>query len=172
MSLGTAGNLNAGNIVSGNNFFNWTNICLFVSATGVGDGWNVNTNSFYQTTARTTALTGISILGGSGHSILNNSIGGTTPLAGGANLATSQTVFGINLTVGTTSPTSVQGNVIKNIRSTVAPAAFTASFGIQLNAGTANIGNITGNTVGSANVAERLKSTVIPSLSTSSVPPR
>ena len=157
MSLGTTANPNATNTVSGNNFFNWTNNCMFISGTGVGNGWDVNTNSLYQTTARTTAMQGISIQGGSGHSIVSNSIGGTAPLAGGTNLATSNTFIGINLAVGTASATSVQGNVIKNIRSTVAPGSFTASNGINLTAGTANIGNITGNTVGSANVAERFE---------------
>ena len=121
MSLGTTANPNASNTVSGNSFSNWTNNCLFVSGTGAGNGWDVNTNSFYQTTARTTAMQGISIQGGSGHSVIGNSIGGTAPLAAGTNLATSSTFIGINLAVGTASATSVQGNVVKNIRSTVTP---------------------------------------------------
>ncbi len=154
-SSGSAGAPNGTNTVSGCNVFNFTNAGVLVTATGAGNGWVVNPSSFYSTAARTTALTAISIQGGSGHSILNNSIGGTAPLAAGANLATSSTFVGISLAVGTASPTSVQGNVIKNIRSTV--TGFTASGGIVLTAGSANIGNISGNTVGSAVVAERFE---------------
>ena len=153
-SLGTAANPNSTNTVSSCNVFDYTSTGVLVSATGAGNGWTVNPSSFYQTTPRTAALTGISIQGGSGHSILNNSIGGTAPLAGGTNLVTSSTFRGIDLTVGTASATSVQGNTIKNIRSTLA-GSFTSSYGIFLQAGMANIGNVTGNTVGSALVAER-----------------
>jgi hypothetical protein len=71
--------------------FNFTNGGVLVTATGAGSGSPVNPSSFYQTAARTTAMIAISIQGGSGHSILNNSIGGTAPNAGGANLATNQT---------------------------------------------------------------------------------
>jgi hypothetical protein len=154
-SSGSAGAPNGSNTVSGCNIHDWTNAGVLVSSTGAGNGWTVNPSSFYQTAARSAALTAISIQGGSGHSILNNSIGGTAPLAGGSFLSTSSTFIGISLTVGTASPTSVQGNTIKNIRSTV--TGFTASNGIILLAGSANIGNVTGNTVGSANVAERFE---------------
>jgi hypothetical protein len=154
-SSGSVGAPNGTNTVSACNVFNWTNAGVLVTATGAGNGWIVNPSNFYQTAARTTAMTAIGILGGSGHSVLNNSIGGTAPGAGGSNLATSQTFRGIDLLVGTASPTSVQGNVIKNIRSTYPAADYAASYGIFLEAGMANIGNIAGNTVGSSNVAER-----------------
>ncbi|HSS22813.1 MAG TPA: DUF4214 domain-containing protein [Pyrinomonadaceae bacterium] len=154
-SSGSASAPNGTNTVSGCNVFNFTNAGVLVTATGAGNGWIVNPSSFYQTAARTTAATGISIQGGSGHSVLNNSIGGTAPNAGGANWATSQTFRGIDLTVGTAAATSVQGNVIKNIRSTYPAADFASSYGIFLEAGLANIGNITGNQVGSSNAAER-----------------
>ncbi|HRI03768.1 MAG TPA: choice-of-anchor Q domain-containing protein, partial [Pyrinomonadaceae bacterium] len=153
-SSGTAGAPNASNTVSGCNVYNFTNAGVLVSATGAGNGWTINPSSFYQTAARTTAMTGISIQGGSGHSILNNSIGGGAPGAGGAFLATTQAFRGIDLTVGTTPATSVQGNTVKNIRSTLA-GSFTASYGIFVQAGTVNMGTVTGNTVGSSNVAER-----------------
>lgn len=154
-SSGTASPANANNVVSISNIFNHTNAGVLVSATGAGNGWTISGNSIYQTAARTAALTGISIQGGNGHSVLNNFIGGTAANAGGANLATSSTFTGINLTVGTVSATSVQGNTVKNIRSTV--TGFTASYGIFLQAGLANIGNSAGNTIGSANVAERFE---------------
>lgn len=154
-SNGSAGALNATNIVSGSNIFNYTGAGVLVAATGAGNGWTVSSNSFYQTAARSAALTGISIQAGNSHSILNNSIGGTAPLAAGTNLATSSTFRGIDLNVGTLSATSVQGNIIKNIRSTY--SGFTSSYGITLAAGRANIGNITGNIIGSSNVAERIE---------------
>jgi hypothetical protein len=154
-SSGSAGAPNGTNTVSGCNVFNFTNAGVLVTATGAGNGWTVNPSSFYQTAGRTTALIAISIQGGSGHSILNNSIGGTAPNAGGANLATSLTFRGIDLTVGTAAATSVQGNVIKNIRSTNPAADFASSYGIFVEAGLVNLGNITGNQVGSSNVAER-----------------
>lgn len=154
-SSGTASAPNASNTISGCNVFNFTNAGVLVSSTGAGNGWTVNPSSFYQTAARTTALTGISFQGGSGHSILNNSIGGTAPLASGANLSTSSTFRGIDLIVGTLSATNVQGNTVKNIRST--STSFAASYGIYLQAGMANIGNITGNTIGSSNATERIE---------------
>jgi hypothetical protein len=154
-SSGSAGAPNAGNTITSCLVYNWTNAGTLVTATGAGNGWTINLTSFYQTAARTTAMIGISVQGGSGHSILFNSVGGTAINAGGSNLATSQTFRGIDLTVGTASATSVQGNVIKNIRSTYPAADFASSYGIFLEAGLANIGNISGNTVGSSNVAER-----------------
>jgi len=97
----------------------------------------------------------ISIQGGSGQFILNNSIGGSAPGAGGSFLNTSQTFRGIDLSVGTAAVSSVQGNVIKNIRSTYPAADFAPSYGIFLESGQASIGSVAGNTVGSSNVAER-----------------
>ncbi|MCB9341982.1 MAG: hypothetical protein H6577_27965 [Lewinellaceae bacterium] len=154
-SSGTSTALNGSNTISGCNVFNWTNSGVLVSSTGAGNGWTINPSSFYQTAPRSAALVAISILGGSGHSVLNNAIGGSQPNAGGSFLATSSTFRGINLTVGTTSATSVQGNTIKNIRSTA--TGFTSSYGIILNSGFANIGNITGNTIGSSDPNERFE---------------
>jgi uncharacterized repeat protein (TIGR01451 family) len=153
-SSGTVGAPNAGNTLTGNSIFNWTNDGLLVSASGAGNSWNVGQNSFYQTAARTTPMTALAILGGSGHTVIGNFVGGTAPAAGGSHLASTQTFRGIHLNVGTLSPTGVQGNVIRNIRSTLT-GSFTASYGIFLEAGMANLGTVTGNTIGSANAAER-----------------
>jgi hypothetical protein len=156
-SSGSAGAPNATNNIGQNIVYNWTNAGTLVTAAGAGNGWTLNINSYYQTAARTTPMTGISVQGGSGQNIIFNSIGGSVAPAGGANLQTSQTFRGIDLNVGTASPTSVQGNVIKNIRSTYPAADFASSYGIFLQAGMANIGKIAGNTVGSSNVAERFE---------------
>jgi hypothetical protein len=157
-SSGTTGAPNGANTISACNVFNWTNGGVLVAAAGAGDGWTVNPSNFYQTAARTTTMIAISIQGGSGHSILNNSIGGTAAGAGGANMSINLPFRGIDLTVGTASPTSVQGNVIKNIRSTNPAADFVGSYGIFVESGTVNVGNISGNQVGSSNVAERFES--------------
>jgi len=155
-SSGSASALNASNAIQNCNVFNFTNAGVLVSSTGAGNSWTVNPSSFYATISLTTAVTAISIQGGSGHSILSNSIGGTAPNAAGSNLVTSSQFTGISLGVGTALATSVQGNTIKNIRSTFS-GGFTASYGITLTIGLANIGNITGNTIGSNTVSERFE---------------
>ncbi|CAN5578055.1 hypothetical protein BH10BAC5_BH10BAC5_20140 [soil metagenome] len=154
-SGGTAGKLNASNTISGNNLFNFTANGILISSTNNGDNWIITGNSIYQTAGRTTALWGISVQGGSGHTISSNYIGGTAINAGSSNLSTNSTFRGIDLKVGTSSATSVQGNIIKNIRSSV--TGYTASYGIYVQAGLVNVGNISGNTVGSSNVAERFQ---------------
>ena len=67
-----------------------------------------------------TAMTFIGLLGGSGHSVLSNTVGGTAAGASGANMVTSQAFRGIDLVVGAAPASSVQGNTVKNIRSTLA----------------------------------------------------
>ncbi len=158
-STGSGIGPNTGNYVSNSSIFNFTNAGVLVTATGAGNGWSINSNSIYQTASRTTALTGISIQGGSGQSVNGNYIGGTAAFAGGANLATSSTFRGIDLSVGTTATSTVYDNVVRNIRSTV--TGFTSSYGIFVQSGTVNVGNpsnnANGNTIGSANAAERFE---------------
>lgn len=152
-SSGSATALNANNTISNCNVFNFTSAGVNVTATGVGDNWVVNNNHFYQTAARTTAITGVSILGGrNGIVVTNNFFGGTAPNAGGTHLVTSQNFTGFTVNAGTTTPALIQGNTVKNIRSTI--SAFTASYGIYLLAGAATIDN---NTIGSSNVSERVE---------------
>ena len=155
VSNGSATALNGSNNVLANFVYNFSGIGVAVGATGAGNGWSITSNSAYQTAARTTALTGYLVAGGSGHTITNNFFGGNAAAAGSGFLSTSSTFRGFDLAVGTASPTSVQNNVVRNIRST--STAFTASYGIFLQAGTANIGNVTGNYIGSTNVAERIE---------------
>lgn len=153
-SSGSASALNANNTIVGCNIFNFTSMAVNITGTGVGDNWNISQNHIYQTTARTTVTTGISILGArDGHIINDNFIGGSTINAGGAHWATSTTFTGITAVTGTITPASIQGNTVKNIRSTT--IAFTASYGVYLQGGKALINN---NTVGSANLAESIQS--------------
>jgi hypothetical protein len=156
-SAGTLNFTNASNTVANCKIFNWTNDGILVTGTGAGNGWAVNQNDLYQTAAQTTAMIAISVQGGSGHSIVSNSIGGTATGAGGANLATSLTFRGIDLSVGNSPASSIQGNVVKNIRSTNPALDYASSYGIFIGSGTVNVGNVTGNSIGSSNVNERFE---------------
>jgi hypothetical protein len=170
-SSGSVGAPNGANTVSGCNVFNYTNAGVLVASTGAGDGWTVNPSHFYQTGSRTLPAVGISIMGGSGHNVNSNSIGGSAPGAGGAFWATSSTFRGIDLAVGSGAATSVQGNVIKNIRSTFAAADFASSYGIFIESGRVNLGTSIGNTVGRPTPPSAWSSTATATASAWPAPP-
>ncbi len=153
-SEGTLALPNANNKISGCNVFNFTNAGVLVQATGTGDGWVINPSSFYHTSARTTNTTAIAIFGGSGHSIVNNSIGGSAPNAGGSFMSSTGTIIGIDLNVGNTAVTNIQGNVIKNMRTTGANNTF---INVRSGNGNVNIGNVSGNQIGSSDTTERIQ---------------
>lgn len=153
-SNGSVGNLNASNKISGCNVFNYTNSGVLVAATGAGDGWVINPSNFYQTAPRTTKVTFIGINGGNGHSIVNNYIGGSLPGANGSYFATTVNFVGIELNVGSAAVTNVQGNVIRNIRSS--NGSGNPSYGINANSGMINCGNISGNYIGSADTSQKI----------------
>ena len=165
-SSGSANNNNA--ITNCTIFNNWVNGSASVGVlVGAGSSeWTITGNSLYQTTTRVVTTSMASIFGiqinntsGYGHTISNNKIGGTAANCGGTaytvNLGTgtyANRFIGINLSVGTVIPSSVQGNTIANHKfnsssgTTVAPGVWC---GIHLSAGNANIGTVTGNTIGS-----------------------
>ncbi len=159
-SSGSVDAPNTANNISNNSIYNFFNGGINVSGTGVGDGWTISSNSLYQIGTRTITTTAIGVFGGSGHTISSNFIGGTAPNAGGANWATTQSLRGIDVTVGTTSPTSIYSNTIKNIRSSLV-GSFVDNYGIFVEAGMVNIGHPTdssnGNTIGSSSVSERFE---------------
>ena len=170
-SLGSSGNTaqyNSGNTVSNCNVFNF-----YSAGTSAGiwlDGpetsWTITGNSFYQTASRGAVSAfsrGIWIRGnvativGNTFTITGNFIGGSAPNAGGTAWTTTGTsaayrFVGMDLTVGTTTPSSVQGNTIANIvwtssnNATTLPGVWS---GIYVPTGSANIGTVTGNTIGS-----------------------
>jgi hypothetical protein len=147
---GTAGASNSSITISNNEIFNWTTNGISVTATGNGDTWAINNNSFYQTASRTATLSAISLFStGNANTINNNSIGGGNSSRGGTAMTTSSAVTCINLSVGTTTATEVQGNNIGNI---VTTSTSTTGFGIQVSAGNVNIGTTSGNTIGGASV--------------------
>ncbi len=136
-----------------------TGINSFGILVGTNNGtWTITGNKFYQAATRTssagTTLRGISVQAGNGYIISNNVIGfanaagtGTTFYAG----AFANRFIGIDLAVGTTTATNVQGNTISGINLTTSSGASTNNgifTGIYVIAGNVNIGTTTGNTIG------------------------
>ena len=135
---------NAPDAISGNWIYNFTNTGIRLSS--LGDGWTVSNNSIYQTATRSTALYGIYVYSGSGHTISGNSIGGSAADRSGAPFTSSGgTIYGIYLYVGTTSPTSVQGNTMANILCTYSSGYI---YMMYVSSGVVNIGTTTGNVLG------------------------
>lgn len=151
---------NTGNTLSYSNLYdNWStsaNSSAVKLVWGSSD-WTFSGNSIYETTAfapsGTYAYYGFYIdhSAGSNYVLSGNYIGGKQAQCGGTALTMgtsnlqSLTLCPIYLNVGTT-PSSVQGNVIQNI--TYRSSSATPFFGIQVAAGSVNIGNVTGNAIG------------------------
>ncbi|MBK7393685.1 MAG: VCBS repeat-containing protein [Chloracidobacterium sp.] len=155
---------NSGIQITDNKIFDFFGAAVADSGIFVSSGntdWTISGNSLYQTATRTMTTaatdTGIQINNTSGNNftISNNFIGGSTVNAGG----TAWTIAGsianrfraISLNVGSTTPSSVQGNTIANFNFTSNSSATTLGgpwTGIYLGAGNANIGTTTGNTIG------------------------
>jgi hypothetical protein len=157
----TAGIENSGNTVSSCNitdFFNSAliNYGIFISI-GSTD-WTISNNKFYQTASRTftTANTHsvIQIATGNNHVVNNNTIGFANAFGTGtyAMLGTVATrLIAINLAVGTTTASSVQGNTISAISLATASGASTTNgviCGINITAGNVNIGTTVSNNIG------------------------
>ena len=161
----TAASNNSGNSVSNCNIFNFY---ASVDTAGIRlDGgntdWTIAANSFYQTGSRASVSTSARAIyvnnpSGNNFTVTGNSIGGDSP---GATVTTqkwtatgtqSYRFTGIRLNVGSTPPSNVQGNTIANIvwSSNYGTGNLSAVWsGIYLEAGSANIGTLAGNTVGS-----------------------
>lgn len=168
----TAPNDNKNNTISNNNIFNF--FVNGTSSTGVllGSGssnWTVTTNNFYQTQALSSFTTPVLTIGTGFRAIqlnntatnavftlTNNRIGGNIPgipgsvfIIGDSASALAHLFRPIDCSnVGTTSPTSIQGNTISDI--TVFSNGADNFTGIgALQAGRYNVGTITPNIVGS-----------------------
>ncbi|MES2922576.1 MAG: hypothetical protein V4819_13575 [Verrucomicrobiota bacterium] len=168
-SLGTTATAqnNSGNTISNCNVFNFYSPAA-VDAAGVRlDGgntdWSITGNSFYQTVSRAAVAANVRAIfinntSGNNFSVTGNFIGGSGTNAGGTAWTTTgmtaRYLFkGIQLNVGTTTASSVQGNTIRNITwstSGTTNAVFSIWSGIAVSAGNANIGTVTGNTIGSS----------------------
>jgi hypothetical protein len=163
----TEANNNSGNTI------NKCNICNFYRSNAVDSAglklssgntnWTVSGNSFYQTVDRAGVAAMVRAIyltntSDNSHTITGNFIGGTAPGAGGTAWTTTGNAqpyrfVGIWLRVGNNTATSVQGNTIKNIvwnsssNATIQPGVWS---GIHVETGRADIGTITGNTIGAA----------------------
>lgn len=158
---------NSNNTISNCNIFDFYNAGATTSSgisliSGNTD-WTINGNSFYQTTSRTATNTdfiyviNISSTSGNNFIITNNYIGGSQANAGGSAWTASSSFAskfrGISLSVGSSTPSSIQGNTITNINfstttnTSTIPGIFA---GIYLTAGYANIGTSSGNVIGGA----------------------
>ncbi|MDY0103432.1 MAG: T9SS type A sorting domain-containing protein [Lentimicrobium sp.] len=159
-SYGNSGRENSSNTISNNNIYDF----LKADATSYGiyiyqysTAWTIDGNSFFETTdfvpSANASYYAIRVLNASGNnfSITNNYIGGKEALCGGSPLKMNTTMasrfYGIHLDVGTITPSSVQGNTIRNFDITNSNS--TPWMGIDANSGAVNIGTINGNTIGS-----------------------
>ena len=157
---------NSGNTASNCNIFNFYAATAIDTAGVRLDGgntdWIITGNSFYQTVSRIPVSANVRTIyvnntSGNNFTVAGNFVGGRAPNAGGTAWTTSGTsaayLFqGIHLNVGTSIPSSVQGNTIANFfwRSNSANSTLPGVWsGIYLVAGLVNIGTVTGNTFGS-----------------------
>ena len=167
MGLGTAANVNAGNLIDNNDIHDTfaaaaTNAAISIQ--GNNDAWTISNNRIFQTAPRTFTAAGLRFSGvilnnGSGaFTVTGNRIGfaasngtGVMTISGSSN-----EIRGIDAPNTSTSvPTSIQGNVISGISQTSSRASTTTSascfIGIVVGTtgGVFNIGDVAGNTVGS-----------------------
>lgn len=164
-SIGTTTSLatrNSGVQVTNNNIFNFYNTGGVVSSGVLASGstdWTVTGNSFYQTASRTMAASSgfiaVSFADtlGVNFNVSNNYIGGSAALAGSTPWtqtgATTHTFIGIRMSVGTTTASSLQNNVIQNVAISTSNTS-TVNAGIAAITGSINVGTLVGNTVGSS----------------------
>ncbi|TDH27944.1 hypothetical protein EXU57_05620 [Segetibacter sp. 3557_3] len=163
-SLGnvTPGVENSGNTISGNhvaNFFHPDLGTAGILLAGGNTDWLISANRLFQTAARTFTTAGvhraIQITSGNNYRILGNIIGyssaaGTGTYILGGSVATR--FLAIDLAVGTSPATSVQGNVITSFSFATTHIASSASgiwSAINITSGNVNVGTETGNMVGS-----------------------
>jgi parallel beta-helix repeat protein len=153
---------NSGLQITSNNIFDFfTNTAViangFLAAAGTTDA-TITGNNFYQTAPRTMTVAasgfiGISIADTSSinNNVSNNFIGGSTFSAGGTAWtqtgAVTHTFIGIRMSVGSTTPSSLQNNTITNLNISTSTTS-TINAAISAATGAMNIGTVTGNTIG------------------------
>lgn len=156
---------NSANTIANCNVFNF-HATTGTDAAGVrldggNTGWTFIGNSFYQTATRAAGSAFVrpiyvNNISGNNFTVTGNFIGGNAASAGSTPWMTSGTqaaygFVGIHLNVGTIVPSSVQGNFVRNIAwtsgngDTFLPGVWS---GIYVQAGSANIGTVAGNTIG------------------------
>ena len=160
-SYGTSAKTNSGNQVTYCEIFDMFNsnasgVTSFILLDAYNDSWTFDNNSFYQTSTRTATgahtINGIRIDDGSGYVITSNYFGGNAALCSGTwtqnSSSTYYTIFyGINLAVGTSSSTSVQGNTFKGLTWDIKGTSNEWA-PIYVTSGNVNIGTTSGNIIG------------------------
>jgi hypothetical protein len=160
-SLGNGTIQNSGNTVSNNNiydFFNRGVVSYGINISSSSTDWTITGNSFYETASFVptahVAYVVINIITGIGKNftLSNNYIGGSAANCGGTPWtktgAFDNSFIGINLATATGTASSVQGNTVKNFLYTNVGLDWKAITTSSLTS--ANIGTISGNTIGSA----------------------
>jgi hypothetical protein len=157
----SAGFENSGNTISNNNISNFFSADLATTAISLAAGntsWTISNNKFFQTAARTftTANTHrwIQITAGKSYTISGNVMGYASAAATGVyqlggSVATK--FVGIDLAVGTSGTTNLQGNLITAFTlNTTSNAGNPIGIwcGINITSGDVNVGSTTGNTFG------------------------
>jgi hypothetical protein len=159
-SVGSSLYENSGVIIQNNDifdFFNPANDSYGINIGANSTAFTISGNSFFETTSFSPAASVIynviNINNTSGNSFIvsGNYIGGNatacsgtwTKINGFSNL-----FYGININVGTTTASSVQGNVVKNITYSNTGAPDWA--GMYIAGGLVNVGTSSGNTIGAS----------------------
>lgn len=155
------------NVISNNSFYNFFNraqTSFGINLQQFSSGWTISGNSFYETASFVPAASNpyyvINISGSSsgttaGHIISGNYIGGSAAQCSGTWTKTgaqSDAFYGIYITAYGSTPTEIQGNVIKGFD--YANSSVSANFyGIYIGSGgatTVNIGTTASNIIGAA----------------------
>jgi hypothetical protein len=164
LPITSRGGLNSGISITNNNIFNWLGTAVSLVA---GSNCTISNNSFYMTT--TDSVIGPVIylqMSGGGHVISGNSIGGSAPDRSGTPLKYGSTGSGfivMYLSLGSSAPSSIQGNVIGNVIADVGSSFSSPFVGMSLPAGSfpnVNIGTVTGNIIGGAAVTGNARDTI------------
>ena len=165
-SSGSSAKENNGNTISNNNIYNFFRTdggSSGILIGGYSTDWVISGNSFYETTTPPFVPTGantyipINISNSSGNNFMvtGNYIGGQSPQCGGSawtiNASFGHYFCGIYITCGTSTPSTIQNNIVQNINYT--SVEDNPWDGIFINAGDVNvIGNTIGATTGTGSV--------------------
>ena len=139
-SNGSTGKSNSSNTFSNNEFLNFTNSAIYLSATGNGDNWTVSANSFYSTLAGSPSADKTVISFNSALSV-NNLISGN--FIGGGSTQCGGTIWPVNGNTQFIGIKVVSANVTKNKISNIGSSSVSVSpviYGI-VNSGISGINN-------------------------------
>ncbi len=154
--------LNSNILIGANNIFNFRRAGILVTNTGNGGNWRFLDNSFYYNASSNP--TGGDILpilftpgqAADDNKIHGNFIGGSQPLCGGSPWISPNAVnwVAMNISAGVGVGTSIQANTIQNISLTTTGTVDFA--GIRLDGGRMFVGDVIGNTIGHASIANSI----------------